>query len=147
MKKILFLCTGNTCRSPMAQGIFNRLLAERGLDDFICESAGLMAFAGDPAEPNAMAAAAEHGADITAHRSRPMSDYMKEDTALFVCMTATHAALLADVPPEKVVVLAGGIPDPYGGDLEVYRACAAHIKKGLEDLLELLENQTGEEQK
>jgi len=147
MKKILFLCTGNTCRSPMAQGIFNRLLAERGLDGYTCESAGLMAFAGDPAEPNAIAAAAEHGADITAHRSRPMSENMKEDTALFVCMTMTHAALLADVPPKKVVVLSGGIIDPYGCDLEVYRICAAHIKKGLEQLLEQLDNRTGRNNK
>ena len=138
--KIMFICTGNTCRSPMAMGLFREMLKQRGIEDVVCESAGLYALAGDEAEPNAVEAASELGADITAHRARPYSLYMAEDTNLFVCMTPIHAMQLEDIPENKKCILAGGIPDPYGGDLEAYRKCAKLILKGLEDLIKEFEN-------
>ena len=134
MKKIIFICTGNTCRSPMAEGLFREMLKQRGIEDVICESAGLYALAGDEAQPNAIEAARELGADITAHRARPYSHYMAEDTDLFVCMTPIHAMQLKDIPEEKKYILTGGVPDPYGGDMEEYRACAVLIMQGLEEL-------------
>ena len=80
-------------------------------------------------------AAKELGADISAHRSRPYNPYMADDTELFVCMTPAHAAHLMGAPAEKIMILAGGIPDPYGGDIQEYRECAKKISEGLEELL------------
>ncbi len=135
MTRIMFICTGNTCRSPMAEGLFRELLKTRKIKKVICESAGILAYAGDEAEPNAVVAAAELGADISAHRSRPYNPYMADDTELFVCMTPAHAAHLMGAPAEKIMILAGGIPDPYGGDIQEYRECAKKISEGLEELL------------
>lgn len=141
MKKIMFICTGNTCRSPMAEGLFRELLKVRKIKKVKCESAGTHAYAGDEAEPNAVAAAKELGADISKHRSRSYNPYIVDDADLFVCMTPAHAAQLSGVPAEKIVILANGIPDPYGGDLAEYRRCAKMIAAGLEDLIKVLEDE------
>ena len=122
----------------MAEGLFRELLKKNRTQGVVCSSAGINAFAGDEAQPNAVAAAAELGADISAHRSRPYHPRMAGDTDLFVCMTPVHAMMLTDVPDEKKIILAGGIPDPYGGELEEYRACAQKIAAGLVVLFEEL---------
>lgn len=139
MRKILFICTGNTCRSPMAEGIFRVLLGKYGLKDISCESAGTNPLGGDKAQPNAVIAAAEYGADITGHRARAYAPYMAEDTDLFVCMSARHVLFLGEgIPEEKIRLLGGGIRDPYGADLNTYRVCAAHITQALDDLVKTL---------
>lgn len=138
MKKILFICTGNTCRSPMAAGLFNMMAQDRSLQGFTAGSAGLAAMPGDEAAPNAITAAGELGADISGHRSRAYNPHMADEADLLVCMTPAHAELLKDVPDEKKIILAGGVPDPYGGSLEEYRLCAKKIIEGLEELFPLL---------
>lgn len=126
----MFICTGNTCRSPMAEGIFKSLT-----DGFSVKSAGITAFSGDCVAENAVLALKDYGIDIKNKRSTKFSPYMAEETDLFVCMTDSHKAMLlmSGVPNEKITVL--GVPDPFGGDLEVYRQCAEIIRKKLIDLL------------
>ncbi len=133
---ILFVCTGNTCRSPMAEGLFKKMIDEKYRDacnmPYSCSSAGLFAMTGDEVTANSVKACERFGVDISAHRARRITSYILDETDKFVCMTPDHAASLGlYVPSEKIVVLGGGIPDPYGGDLETYIICANSIKTAL----------------
>jgi tRNA threonylcarbamoyl adenosine modification protein (Sua5/YciO/YrdC/YwlC family) len=146
---VLFVCTGNICRSPMAAGLYaarlaqaegctTATLAERGLR--IC-SAGTAAVTGIPASEYAVGAMKEMGIDIAAHRSRPLSAADIRQADRIVCMTASHRVAVTELVPEaagKVLLLADptGVEDPIGGDLEVYQRCAKRIAEGLDALME-----------
>ena len=146
MKTIVFVCTGNTCRSPMAEGIFRVLAEKYGLADVTCSSCGTCAYTGLPANPYAVSAAAAYGADISRHRSRALTEYLLAEGDLYVCMTKPHAMQLQRfLPPEKVCVLGDGIADPYGGDAEEYRECAAQIYAALDAWIQTFQTDKGEE--
>ena len=135
-RTILFVCSGNTCRSPMAAGIFNARFATGG-DKAI--SAGIHAHIGEGPAKHAVRVAAEYGADISGHRARPMTDALASMATDIVAMTGAQArAIRANHPfaASKVKVLGAtkgksgtslDIPDPYGGGPEDYRLCASLI--------------------
>ncbi len=130
--KILFVCTGNTCRSPMAEGLFQKMLTDKNAKNIECSSAGLFAMTGDEVSVNSVKACERFGVDISSHRARRITAYILDETDKFVCMTKDHAASLSlYVPSEKIIVLGDGIPDPYGGDIERYMICANSIKTAL----------------
>lgn len=132
--KILFVCTGNTCRSPMAEGLFRKIVYDKKIDNIECSSAGLFAMTGDEVSLNSVKACERFGVDISAHRARRITEYILDETDKFVCMTKDHAASLSlYVPGEKILVLGDGIPDPYGGNIETYMICANSIRKALSD--------------
>lgn len=138
MTEILYVCTGNTCRSPMAEGITNALAARTGLA-VIARSAGIAAFEGSAATEEAETAAAEHGADLSGHRSRRLTAEMCRAADRIVVMTAAHrdAILRAvDIPEEKITVL--DLPDPYGRGMDAYYTAADRIEEAVEQLLEEL---------
>lgn len=131
--KILFICTGNTCRSPMAEGILNSLAAERGLD-IKAESAGIFVLESSSPSEYAIKAAAERGIDISDHKSLQLSQDKAEEADLILTMTMTHKMLIEQAFPDfasKVYTLTEyvcendttDVPDPYGGDLTIYKSC------------------------
>ena len=125
---ILFVCTGNTCRSPMASA----LARAAGVD---AQSAGLHAFPGAPASPQAIRAARLYGADLTGHRARMLDEAMLRDAEAVWVMTEAHEALLNTMFPQyarKVNVLWPPIPDPFGGDDRTYEKCAGRLMEAMQ---------------
>ena len=115
---LVFVCTGNICRSPMAEGMFKKLLEEKGESGIDCSSAGLATFDGRPASDNAQAVALEYGVDISEHRSRMLTRSIARKADLIVCMTdEQYETLNRMIPDERLCVLAGGVDDPAAGAL------------------------------
>lgn len=135
MMNIIFVCTGNTCRSPIAEGLMKKLLSERGIGSISVTSAGLAAYPGDEVSEKSVIAAQKYGVDISSHRSRRVSGYMLADS-IFVCMSNSHAQALAPYLDEhRLFVVGNGIADPYGGTQEIYDLCAEQINAALPALL------------
>ena len=139
MKNVLFVCTGNTCRSPMAQGILEKIAFDRRLP-IRAESAGLSTKSGQPVSENAVAACKEIGVDISRYRTTNVRDLdLSTYDAIFTMTTRHKSALIAlGANPYKISVLdteEGGVPDPYGGDLDVYRQCRDVIGEAVENAL------------
>ena len=138
MDNIIFICTGNTCRSPMAEGLFRAHGGEEQTG-LTAASAGLFTQDGVPASENAITAAKELGADISAHRSRMLTPEMAQNARYLVCMTGAHYDRLCEMFPDcadKVfTLLQTDISDPFGGDLETYRRAAAQIDEGVRSII------------
>ena len=96
---ILFVCTGNICRSPMAEGILKKLVTEARLDGIRAASAGVCALPGNPASTLARKVAGENGVDISEHRARPVSSDIIDQSDLVLVMEPAHRkSLLASYP-------------------------------------------------
>ena len=129
MKHIVFLCAGNTCRSPMAEGIFRAIVSQKG-GDYTVSSAGLYAMEGDPVAANAVAACQEIGVDIAGHTAKAFTASLMEGDTVAVPLTHAYAdALLgAGAPRDKLYIPVQSIFDPYGGDLNCYRQCRDQLQ-------------------
>lgn len=136
MNRILVLCTGNTCRSPMAKGIIEAIIEENGIADVAVESRGLSAGEGDAATKNAILALEEIGIDINKHRSGPVLKRELLDADCIYVMTEHHKNVVLDVLPEletKLIVM--DIPDPSGLSIDRYRECRDSMLKYFTDEL------------
>ncbi|MGQ9492713.1 MAG: low molecular weight protein arginine phosphatase [Anaerolineae bacterium] len=141
-RTVLFVCTGNVCRSPMAAGFFYDKLVQDKMDGCVrVRSAGIWALEGQPASAYALQVMGEHGLDISAHRGRNLTQADVEEADLILVMTKRHAEIIArDFPSSagKVHLLsemAGesyDIQDPYGGSLLEYRRTAAELANLIE---------------
>lgn len=148
MKKILFVCSGNTCRSPMARAIFSKLLAEAGNSNFTADSAGLYAQEGLPASRGALKALQDLGLDLSGHQSKRVSESLAAEADLILTMTRDQKEDLAQLFPQKpgkVYTLGQfigqpglDITDPYGQDINTYRKSSMDIWAALTRLVKML---------
>lgn len=134
---LLFVCTGNTCRSPMAQVLFEDICRRAGAAITV-RSAGLMAD-GSPASAPAAQEMARRGLSLQEHVSQPVTATLCEAADLLVAMSPSHIAALHGVfgvPLIKLRLMGQGIPDPYGGSAEDYRLAADALAAACETLWE-----------
>ena len=134
IKRILILCIGNICRSPMAEG-----LMKRALPDYEVTSAGLGALVGQPADSHAIALMLEQGIDITAHRARQLESWMAAAADLVLVMdTEQKDHLVMQYPLYRGKTFRLGevgqydIADPYRQGLDTFRAAAGLVEQGVD---------------
>ena len=151
MKRIIFVCTGNTCRSPMAEAIFNKKCDNKL---FEAKSAGILVNSESTGAANnaILVLKDEYGVDLLAHRTKELKYKDIEDADLVLCMEKIQAEivkykfslnneLMNKVHPFlEYIGMAGDVLDPYGGTYSTYLETARHIEKGIDVLLEKLMN-------
>ena len=138
MKKIMFICSGNTCRSPLAEGLFKKYLKDNNITDIEVGSAGVGAFPGDAVSINSILVAGSRGIDISEHRARNVNPEHLTTTDLFFCMSDSHKqVLLRHCDESKIVVL--NVPDPYGRPMEIYENCAKMLENQFPQILEKIQ--------
>lgn len=153
--KVLFVCTGNTCRSPMAEGILKKMLEDRGVESLEVDSAGTHALRNAPASLFAMEIASDRNVDLSKHRSSELTQEMTREANLILVMSKEHLdyirrldrkaggkAFLLKVFPQAPSGSNKGrnggvlsIEDPIGGDLDDYERSFAEIEKEIKRML------------
>jgi protein-tyrosine-phosphatase len=152
---VVFVCTGNTCRSPLAEALARKAAQQRGLNVTFA-SAGTGAAMGAPATDGAILIGLERGVDLSRHRSRPLLPAAVSDDTIVLAMAPAHVAGARAVVADAVAAGARvflldeygsrgasmrSVADPYGGDLAGYRDAADAIEEMLGPMLERLESE------
>jgi len=135
--RVLIVCSGNTCRSPLAEAVLQRLLAEAGRNDVAVTSAGTGAYEGAPASEGAFLVALESGLDLSGHRARLLTREMVGEADLILTMARGHLGRVerlggsarAYLLAEYAASSDQEVKDPYGGDVEGYRATLLQLEK------------------
>jgi len=152
MLKIVFVCTGNICRSPMAEGLLRHKWQARGRDDLDVSSMGIHGLDREPATPQAQQICAAHGADISDHRSRPVDGEELRSADLVLCMEPAQRDFIRTFFPwfrERVDLLGAWpekatrksvVKDPIGGSDALYRKVFERIDRHIDRILPLLED-------
>lgn len=150
---VVLVCTGNTCRSPMAECLTRRFLADRlgcTIDQLeergvLVSSAGLAAMPGGRASAEAVAVMKEYGLDLSSHESQPLTDSLVRQADAILTMTRAHRDAIVGHWPEAAsrtqLICPDGndISDPIGGPIERYRRCAAQIEQAISQRLATME--------
>ncbi len=153
---ILAVCTGNTCRSPMAEGLLKHALKAEAepLRSIQVISAGVAAYPGAPISTNSSSALKKVGINLSAHKSRPLTDALVRDALAIFCMTDSHRQAILEgfspapanlhlfrefLPPDAERQIA----DPIGGPLADYEACRDEMVEAIPSLITYLKKLTG----
>ena len=153
--KIMFICTGNICRSAMAHGLMEKKLADKKINDIMVYSSGIHAAIGDIPTYEARTVMEEYGVDISKHMATNVRYSNIKEMDLILCATSSHKIAVLDLYPEldgKVYTMKEyvnynrqfhnpiDIKDPWGYDIDTYRSCAGEIDECLDLLLEKIKN-------
>ena len=145
MKKILFVCTGNTCRSPMAELYFDHECARRKISGVAALSAGIATFTGLPISEGARATLATLGIDSGDFRSRALDAELAAEASMIVAMGESHRRSIVSAFPDmaaktRLLLEFSGrsesVPDPFGSDPTVYAAVFSRMRPALDALLD-----------
>ncbi len=141
---VLFVCTGNTCRSPMAEGLLRALTKEN--DNIYVLSGAIQTREGMPASENAIRVMDERGIDLRRHTSANINADVLNEADLVLTMTEAHKQAIIEYfgddfelktqPLLAYIGIGGNVTDPYGGNLEVYRACRDQLAEAIRLLYE-----------
>lgn len=146
--KIMFICTGNICRSAMAHWLMKKKLQEIGRKDIEIHSCGVFAENGDGSTYNAIETMKEYNVDLSKHRATNIKNSKIEEMDLILCATKSHKYSVIQMYPQlqdKVYTMKEyiepqkkdtDIQDPWGYDIETYRFCASEIDRCLDKLIE-----------
>ena len=149
---ILFVCSGNSCRSPIAEGLLKAKLAADFKDNVVVQSAGTLGINGNPATDFAIQVTTELGGDIVQHRSQGLTKELVREADIIFCMAPEHEKYIVSLIPEvreNVFLLRSfarspeekfteRIEDPIGASLEVYQQCGELIAAELDRILPTL---------
>lgn len=138
MKRVLFVCTGNTCRSPMAEALFNNFTSD--IDSVSSSSCGIYADGISPLSKNASNVLNELGITFE-HISVPVTEAVLKNADYIICMTANHAKTLISMFPDysdRIYAMPIDIDDPYGGSLDDYRQCREQLTACIKELIKTI---------
>jgi protein-tyrosine-phosphatase len=145
---VLMVCTGNMCRSPLAEAIMRAELERRGVDDISVSSAGTGAWEGRPPSDGALLVALEHNLDISAHRTRHLTRDLVDRADMIFTMSRSHSSRANKLGGDGRVSLLGEyvglkrskaeVADPYGSELQVYRETFDQLQSWIEVAVERL---------
>jgi protein-tyrosine phosphatase len=150
--RLLFVCSGNTCRSPLAEALAQRELGTLGWRVEV-RSAGVSALSGTPASSGSLGAAQRHGLDLSGHRSREVDEQLIDWADLILVMSPSHLVRLAQLGGAGKAALldafaqgeeggedvGGGVPDPFGGDDDAYEETYRTLEELVDKALRRLE--------